>query len=599
MKRLRVLFAISALVLLAPIGLLVQRSLDSLAVEERMQQLVVAERIFDEMERGLSVLLADEEAQPVENYDTGGVDQHEPFIVSRFLLDARESASDGDASASLPDAAGGAVDERRAAAPPVGDRAATAGKETRENERMPAFRDPPARRELARQAPGTTIPLDGGAPVLGGERKDAGAKAKSDVSEYDVLRSLNKAALERSDDRVARVGRLAEGADRAAARAPAAAPEVLDLRPGAFGPARMSGRAVGSDRFMLYRTVARDGSIYQQGVVYDVAALGAWLRDRSIGGIGLGDRAVLEFYAGGAPGPAATAEGSSFRHRFASPFDDLSAALTLRPLSSGDSGLYVRALSLGLIAATLLGLALLYWSVAQTVRFAERRSNFAAAVSHELKTPLTAIRMYGEMLRDGVVPSDAKRDEYYRHITSESERLSRLINNVLEFAKLEKGNRDMRPLRAGVATPLHEVAEAMRPHASERGFELAVDAASDLPPVRYEADAFAQVLWNLIDNAIKYARGAADRRIEIGARREGATVRVSVRDHGPGVDPRHLRDIFAPYYRAENELTRTATGAGLGLALVDALVTRMGASVRGRNHPDGGFVVEISFPIAD
>ena len=105
--------------------------------------------------------------------------------------------------------------------------------------------------------------------------------------------------------------------------------------------------------------------------------------------------------------------------------------------------------------------------------YAERRSNFVAAVSHELKTPLTAIRMYGEMLRDGMVPSEAKRDEYYRHITVESERLSRLINNVLEFSRLEKGTRrdgagDRRRSRRWCG----EVAELLRPHVEGQGFAL-------------------------------------------------------------------------------------------------------------------------------
>ncbi|HER19576.1 MAG TPA: HAMP domain-containing histidine kinase, partial [Chromatiales bacterium] len=245
-------------------------------------------------------------------------------------------------------------------------------------------------------------------------------------------------------------------------------------------------------------------------------------------------------------------------------------------------------------------LGFLYRSVALALRFAERRSNFAAAVSHELKTPLTAIRMYGEMLRDDVVPSEAKRQEYYRHITSESERLSRLINNVLEFAKLEKGNRRGRSVRAPVAATLAEVVEMMRPHAAEQGYELVLDVAPDLPAVRHEPDAFAQVLWNLIDNAVKYARGTGNPRIVVSARRDPSDDRrvvVAVRDHGPGVESRHLREIFSPFYRGENELTRTATGAGLGLALVRSLAERMGAAVRGFNHPDGGFAVEIAFPI--
>ena len=92
------------------------------------------------------------------------------------------------------------------------------------------------------------------------------------------------------------------------------------------------------------------------------------------------------------------------------------------------------------------------------VGFAERRSNFVAAVSHELKTPLTAIRMYGEMLRDDLVPSDDKRREYYRTITAESERLSRLIDNVLEFSRLEKGTRSMRLAVGAVGPVVEEVA---------------------------------------------------------------------------------------------------------------------------------------------
>ena len=108
--------------------------------------------------------------------------------------------------------------------------------------------------------------------------------------------------------------------------------------------------------------------------------------------------------------------------------------------------------------------------VSVVVSYAERRSNFVAAVSHELKTPLTAIRMYGEMLRDGMVPSEAKRDEYYRHITVESERLSRLINNVLEFSRLEKGTREMALVTAARSAPVvREVAELLRPHVERAG----------------------------------------------------------------------------------------------------------------------------------
>jgi two-component system sensor histidine kinase VicK len=247
------------------------------------------------------------------------------------------------------------------------------------------------------------------------------------------------------------------------------------------------------------------------------------------------------------------------------------------------------------LTTTILGLAALYRMVSVVMAFAERRNNFVAAVSHELKTPLTAIRMYGEMLRDGLVPSEAKRDEYHRQITTESERLSRLINNVLEFARLEKGTREVALASGALAPTVREVAQLMRPHVEGEGFELCVAVGDALPPVRFEADAVMQILWNLVDNAIKYGRDGAPRRIELRAWHDGGGVHVAVRDHGPGVAARQLGKIFEPFYRGESELTRRNKGTGLGLALVRGLAERMDATVRARNVPDGGFEVEITF----
>jgi len=113
--------------------------------------------------------------------------------------------------------------------------------------------------------------------------------------------------------------------------------------------------------------------------------------------------------------------------------------------------------------------------------------------------------------------------------------------------------------------------------------------------VRFEHDALKQVLWNLVDNAVKYARGALLRQIVLRCWRDGRDVCVSVRDHGPGVSARHIGRIFEPFYRGESELTRRNKGTGLGLALVSGLVEHMGARVSGRNVADGGFEVAIVF----
>jgi signal transduction histidine kinase len=194
------------------------------------------------------------------------------------------------------------------------------------------------------------------------------------------------------------------------------------------------------------------------------------------------------------------------------------------------------------------------------------------------------------------VPSDDKRREYYRTITAESERLSRLIDNVLEFSRLEKGTRSMRLVVGALGPVVEEVAELLRPHAERAGFTLRTEVEADLPPVRFERDALLQVLVNLVDNALKYATRATLREVAIECRRRGDGVVLRVRDRGPGVASRHLARIFEPFHRGEDELVRETQGTGLGLALVKSLVERMGGVVGGGNAPDGGFEVEIALP---
>ena len=337
---------------------------------------------------------------------------------------------------------------------------------------------------------------------------------------------------------------------------------------------------------------------YRQGLLLDLGGLAAWLRTQALGTDGVQAYATVTFTNPLAPeSPTGASEAYAYRHRFADPFADLTARLALRPLPGVGGANYVYALCAVVLVVGGLGLFALYRMVSVTVSYAERRSNFVAAVSHELKTPLTAIRMYGEMLRDGIVPAEAKRAEYYRHITTESERLSRLINNVLEFSRLEKGTRQMSLVTAPLGPVVTEAVALLRPHAEGEGFTLDLDVDPALPAVRFERDAVLQVLFNLVDNAVKYARDGQPRRISIEGRVAGRAVRLTVRDHGPGVPRQHLRQLFAPFYRGESELTRRNTGTGLGLALVDGLARQMGARAEAHNVADGGFEVQVIFPI--
>jgi signal transduction histidine kinase len=357
----------------------------------------------------------------------------------------------------------------------------------------------------------------------------------------------------------------------------------------------MVGLAVSDDHLLLYRTALVAELGYRQGVVIDRRELIAWLERRVLRR--LGRFAELRFdVPDGAIGWAPSGR-MVFGHRFGEPFDMLYAQLALAPLATpgGSSAFPIYALAglLALVAAG--GLFAVDRMVKVVVSFAERRNRFVASVSHELKTPLTAIRMYAEMLRDGLVADESKREEYYETITDESERLSRLIDNVLAFSKLERGQREIELAVGPVPEVLEEAADKLRPHAERQGFALRVAAEPGLPPVRFDRDALLQVLFNLVDNAMKYARPASPAEVVLEARAEGERVLVGVRDFGPGVDRKDLTRIFEPFYRVEAELTRSAKGTGIGLALVKELGQAMGAAVSGANADGGGFRVMLAF----
>jgi signal transduction histidine kinase len=345
----------------------------------------------------------------------------------------------------------------------------------------------------------------------------------------------------------------------------------------------------GNDTLVFARTRA-DGR--SEGLVVDSRQLVDVLKSRVLEARGLGEVAELadqssEFERGPAPAKAYV-----FTHRFAAPFQSLQTTLRLRALSEPEDGSLIYPL-LGVLAASIvLGLLALYRMAATQVRFAERRNNFVSAVSHELKTPLTAIRMHAEMLEEDLVAGEPKRREYYRTITRESERLTRLIDNVLALAQIERRQKQLE-LRVGNICPIvNESVEVLRPHVESQGFQLEFAVSGNVPDVCFNPDALRQVLFNLVENALKYGRQAQDRRITIVCSGEGQGAVLSVRDRGPGVRHDQLRSVFEPFFRGEDELTRKHQGTGIGLSLVKGLAEAMGGRVRGENA-NPGFLVRL------
>jgi len=244
------------------------------------------------------------------------------------------------------------------------------------------------------------------------------------------------------------------------------------------------------------------------------------------------------------------------------------------------------ALVLGWLAA-----ALAVGAVGHTVRaslaLGERRSRFASSVTHELRTPLTTFRMYSEMLADGMVTDEARRQEYLETLRDESDRLSRLVENVLSYAQLEEGRLPLERERSTVDELLASIRPTLERRAADGGMEFLVDTGSvGQHAVETDATAVGQVLFNLVDNATKYAGAAADRRIELGAQLRDGRLVLSVRDHGPGVQPEARATIFEAFERRAPD---ALPGVGLGLALSRGLArTLSGELVLDETCTDGG-----------
>jgi signal transduction histidine kinase len=238
----------------------------------------------------------------------------------------------------------------------------------------------------------------------------------------------------------------------------------------------------------------------------------------------------------------------------------------------------------------------MYRFAAGQLRLARQQQDFVSAVSHELKTPLTSIRMYGEMLKAGWA-DEAKKQTYYDYIHSESERLSRLIENVLQLARLTRNSQHFDMKRATVAEVMDMVRSKVSTQIDRAGFalELRNDAPADAE-ISVDGDAFAQVFINLVDNALKFSAGAERKAVEIASRRESdGRLLFTVRDFGPGIPKGQMKKIFELFYRPENELTRETVGTGIGLALVQQLAAAMGGRVDVRNC-DPGAEFRLSFP---
>ena len=249
------------------------------------------------------------------------------------------------------------------------------------------------------------------------------------------------------------------------------------------------------------------------------------------------------------------------------------------------------------LASAIIAVAALLWGV---LALSERRAAFVSSVTHELRTPLTTFRLYSDMLARNMAPTPERRQEYLETLKTEAERLTHLVENVLSYARLERGRQPQRNERTTPAALIDRFESRLTERAAQAGMTLAcdVDESSADDQLLTDVGVVEQILFNLVDNAAKYAGRAADRRIALSTSREGRFVKFTVRDYGPGFVSTKQASRSAPFTKSAQESAETAPGVGLGLALCRRLAKELGGRLEIHARQSGpGAGVTVYLPV--
>ncbi len=364
----------------------------------------------------------------------------------------------------------------------------------------------------------------------------------------------------------------------------------------------------------IFRRIVIDSRILRQGFVVDVRDFLEYLARTYFLNQPISIFSRMTLWVRGSGRPDALLEaGAEIKkpqftlvRTFPRPFDFLEVGLECGKPPVSDAMRTVNFLVAALLGVLLLGVFAIYKSAGVVVEHSKRRSGFVSSVTHELKTPLTNIRLYIEMLEQGIARNRNREQDYYRILRTESDRLGRLINNVLEFSKLEKRNRSFSMSEGDLSEVVSEVRDLMQEKMRKEGFACTIRFEPDaeeldetnLTLVRYDREAMIQVLLNLMENSVKFGKDAEKKQIDITVSSDPEGITLKVADKGPGIPKKSLHKIFEDFYRVDNSLTRKTKGTGIGLALVKKLVHEMGGKVHAENNPEGGCAIIIRFPAA-
>jgi signal transduction histidine kinase len=257
--------------------------------------------------------------------------------------------------------------------------------------------------------------------------------------------------------------------------------------------------------------------------------------------------------------------------------------------------------SLFLAVLIFIGTLLIFGSYI-TVRIVKReleisrmRADFVSTVSHEFRSPLTGIRHLGEMLLDNRVTDRTKQRGYYKMIVQESDRLTRLVENILDFSRMEEGRKEFRfrPLRTSAW--LRELVKDFKAEIAAEGIDVEAGIPEDLPQISADKEALGSAVHNLLDNAVKYSPG--EKTVWITVERKEGEIKIAVRDKGVGISEQDRKYIFDRFYRAKAEISKRVKGAGLGLSLVRYIVEAHSGRVECESSPGEGSTFSIHIPV--
>jgi signal transduction histidine kinase len=629
--RLRLLLALLFTGLVVPAGILVWQAFSQLELDAVTRERLVAEDVARGIDRALVAAIAVENARPFIDYEfapgppaaDGRVGLRSPLSVLEirasfpgaigyFQVDAEGLFSTPllPADASTDDAGIGDTQlaERRAVA-----------------ERLLAI--------LSENGLVTQVSIDEASLGLGERRASAASPAMPDRAESaegeDFVRAEQDRMFEESaaasaargqarfDELVAADASAAQEIAVTGARLAADSPVVAEVSPktedasaetraplgrvrvaafeGDLEPLRFS--RLGTGHWLLFRNAWRDGERFVQGVLIDhdvfcASAIEArfassTLAPASLLSLSLGDAQVAQFVQGSSSGASGTE--LLYAARLSPPLADLQLRFFTGNLPSSATFDVLVWTTVALLTVLVGGFFAMYRFGVQQLRLARQQRDFVSAVSHELKTPLTSIRMYGEMLKSGWA-TEEKKKAYYDYIFDEGERLSRLIDNVLQLARISESAASVEPEPMTVRNVVDLVRSKVSTQAERGGFLLGIEVDADVEgeTISADPDALSQVFINLVDNAIKYAGDTDQRKILLAARHQAPDkVMFSVRDYGPGVPASDMKRLFELFYRPDNALTRSTSGTGIGLSLVHQLMKAMGGRVDVRNREPG------------